>query len=425
MSTQPAKHETVVKDVEICQKRPVVPDGGWGWVVCFAAACTCFIVSGLASSSGIFLIGLRKIFDDHISKLSTVGALVEGLSMMAAPVASILLNYFSHQTVLILAGLIGFTGAILGTFSVSIDMMIVTYGLISGVSLGMSFFTCQIIVGLYFDKKRALAIGITNCGGGMGTMLFSLIVQSLLEFYGLRSTLLLIAGILLNITVLGALCRPLPYTHAGDGNTECKGEFIQVRSSHLRKFNICYGYGLDMRRKSNMCSGYLKLVGQENGSPPPPADKSGINDETIVKKQKIDGGSILKRCSAIIGVELFKNINFVLLTISYTFWASVRAVRRDDHVVCLEFRVGVALVNANFYAHQLQDDIKDLQPPDRRILLSVVKVPREEPKKNSATASAKMHEAYKLFRHVSRVPKQTLVTSINLRVLWKYFTRMV
>ncbi|XP_052830946.1 monocarboxylate transporter 9 [Octopus bimaculoides] len=322
MSTQPAKHETVVKDVEICQKRPVVPDGGWGWVVCFAAACTCFIVSGLASSSGIFLIGLRKIFDDHISKLSTVGALVEGLSMMAAPVASILLNYFSHQTVLILAGLIGFTGAILGTFSVSIDMMIVTYGLISGVSLGMSFFTCQIIVGLYFDKKRALAIGITNCGGGMGTMLFSLIVQSLLEFYGLRSTLLLIAGILLNITVLGALCRPLPYTHAGDGNTECKGEFIQVRSSHLRKFNICYGYGLDMRRKSNMCSGYLKLVGQENGSPPPPADKSGINDETIVKKQKIDGGSILKRCSAIIGVELFKNINFVLLTISYTFWVS-------------------------------------------------------------------------------------------------------
>ncbi|CAI9737218.1 Hypothetical predicted protein [Octopus vulgaris] len=116
------KRAKVVKDVKCYQKRPVVPDGGWGWVVCFAAACTNFTVTGLATSSGIFLIGLRGTFDDPVWKLALVGALLDGLSMLA------------------------------------------------GVSLGMSFFTCQIITGLYFDKKRALAIGINNCGGGMGTM---------------------------------------------------------------------------------------------------------------------------------------------------------------------------------------------------------------------------------------------------------------
>ncbi|XP_036366549.1 monocarboxylate transporter 12-like isoform X1 [Octopus sinensis] len=345
MSFQPTRHETAVKDVEICQKRPVVPDGGWGWVVCFAAACTCFVVSGLASSAGIFLIGLRRSFDDHVSKLSTVGALIEGLSMMAAPVASILLNYFSHRTVLIIAGLIGCTGAVLGTFSVSINMMIVTYGLISGVSLGMSFFTCQIIAGLYFDKKRALAIGITNCGGGMGTMLFSLIVQLLLDFYGLRSTLLIIAGILLNITVLGALCRPLPYTSAGAGNTEYKDGTDHPTAMELPSLAPEYINGENIKQREMINEAFDLSDEKQNTGSPLPAEKSDIKDETIVEKQKIDGGSILKRCSAVIGVEIFKDINFVLLTISYTFWVSTAAMYAFIPPMCV-WSFGMSKQNA-------------------------------------------------------------------------------
>lgn len=83
MSAQPTKPEADVKDLEIYRKRQAAPDGGWGWVVCFAAASLSFIVNGLTSSSGIFLIGLTRIFDDPISKLSLIGALLSGLSMLA------------------------------------------------------------------------------------------------------------------------------------------------------------------------------------------------------------------------------------------------------------------------------------------------------------------------------------------------------
>ncbi|CAI9737223.1 monocarboxylate transporter 9-like [Octopus vulgaris] len=90
---------------------------------------------------------------------------------------------------MILSGFIGCTGAILGAFSASSDMMIITYGLISGLSTGIAFFACHIITGLYFDKKRALAIGIINCGGGVGLMLMSLFLEHFIEFYGLRGVL--------------------------------------------------------------------------------------------------------------------------------------------------------------------------------------------------------------------------------------------
>ncbi|XP_029656698.2 monocarboxylate transporter 9-like [Octopus sinensis] len=321
MPAQPTKSETDVKDVERCRRQPVVPDGGWGWVVCFAAACTCFTVNGLTSSTGIFLIGLRRIFDDPISKLSLIGALISGLSMLAAPVASVLLYFFSHRTVMILSGFIGCTGAILGAFSASSDMMIITYGLISGLSTGIAFFACHIITGLYFDKKRALAIGIINCGGGVGLMLMSLFLEHFIELYGLRGTLLLISGLLLNFIVYGSLCRPLPSTYTDAKKTAYIDATNPSSAMELRSALPEPEYGENAKRKVKLNQvSDISNENQNTGSLPVAAADNFINDVSIVKTQKVDRNSILKLCSTIIGVEHFRNINFVLLTMSYTFW---------------------------------------------------------------------------------------------------------
>ncbi|XP_036366546.1 monocarboxylate transporter 9-like isoform X2 [Octopus sinensis] len=308
MVSQSTKSETSVKDVERYQKQATARDGGWGWVVCFAAASICFIVVCLSNSVGILLIGLRRVFDDPVSKLSLIGALLVGLSMLAAPVASILLNYFNHRTVLIFAGLLGFTGAVLGAFSTNIDMLIVTYGFMSGVSLGISYFTCQIITGLYFDKKRATAIGITNCGGGLGTMTAGIFVDYLLDFYGLRGTLLIISGLLLNVIVFGALCRPLKNPFK-DG---AKAEYTHGTSPHSARNAV-------EKKLPKETNG--EIIDNENTKSLLAAEENGMKNESIPEKQKIDGSLILKRCFEIIGVELFKNANFMLLVTCYVLFA--------------------------------------------------------------------------------------------------------
>ncbi|XP_014787010.1 monocarboxylate transporter 9 [Octopus bimaculoides] len=296
MSTQPLKSETDVEDVEICQKRPVVPDGGWGWIVCFAAACTCFTVNGLTSSTGIFLIGLRRIFDDPVSKLSLIGALITGLSMLAAPVARVLLNYFSHRTAMILSGFIGCIGAILGAFSTSSDMMIITYGFISGLSTGISFFACHIITGLYFDKKRALAIGIINCGGGVGLMVMSLFLEHFIEFYGLRGSLLLISGLLLNFVVYGSLCRPLPSTYTDAKETAYVDSTNPSLAMELTSAipESEYGENAKTKVKLNGVSGISNENQNTESLPVAAADNNFINDVSIVKNQKGDRNSIME-----------------------------------------------------------------------------------------------------------------------------------
>ena len=45
--------------------------------------------------------------------------------------------------------------------------------MLSGISFGLMYLPSIVIVGYYFDKKRAFATGIAVCGSGIGTFLFA------------------------------------------------------------------------------------------------------------------------------------------------------------------------------------------------------------------------------------------------------------
>ena len=43
-----------------------------------------------------------------------------------------------------------------------------TYGVIGGFGLGLIYLPAVVAVGYYFEKRRALATGISVCGSGVG-----------------------------------------------------------------------------------------------------------------------------------------------------------------------------------------------------------------------------------------------------------------
>lgn len=66
-----------------------------------------------------------------------------------------------------------------------------------------------VMVGFYFDRKRALATGIAVCGSGIGTFVFAPLGSMLLESYSWKGANIILAGIILNGIVCGAVFRPL------------------------------------------------------------------------------------------------------------------------------------------------------------------------------------------------------------------------
>lgn len=61
----------------------------------------------------------------------------------------------------------------------------------------------------YFEKKRAFATGIAVCGSGMGTFALAPLTEYLVESYGWKGAMMIIAGLVLNCAVFGGLFRPL------------------------------------------------------------------------------------------------------------------------------------------------------------------------------------------------------------------------
>lgn len=80
--------------------------------------------------------------------------------------------------------------------------------LIVGFGFGLIYLPAIVCVTCYFEKRRAFATGIAVCGSGLGTFIFAPLTEFLVDTYGWKGAMLLIAGIVLNCAVFGALFRP-------------------------------------------------------------------------------------------------------------------------------------------------------------------------------------------------------------------------
>ena len=79
---------------------------------------------------------------------------------------------------------------------------------VSGVGAGLCYGPSIVITGTYFQKRRALANGITFSASSMGGFCFPPLMKYCLGYYGLQGTLLIFGGLLFHITAAAILFRP-------------------------------------------------------------------------------------------------------------------------------------------------------------------------------------------------------------------------
>ncbi|XP_026318770.1 monocarboxylate transporter 4 isoform X2 [Hyposmocoma kahamanoa] len=191
---------------------PPPPDGGYGWVVVFASFMCNLVVDGIAYTFGIFLPELVTFFGVGKGTVAFVGSLLSGVYLAAGPVVSALCNKYGCRAVCVAGSLVAAVAFVISTFSKSVTVMMLTYGLLGGIGFGMIYLPSVVAVGYYFETRRSLATGIAVCGSGVGTFSFAPLASLLLQEFGSwQNANLLLAGLILNCAVFGALMRPLVY----------------------------------------------------------------------------------------------------------------------------------------------------------------------------------------------------------------------
>lgn len=96
-----------------------------------------------------------------------------------------------------------------------------------GIGFGLMYLPSIIIVGFYFDSRRALATGLAVCGSGVGMFVFAPLADWLLARYGWRGANWVIAAIILHGVAFGALFRPLKGKSRGAKRLNARETMLQ------------------------------------------------------------------------------------------------------------------------------------------------------------------------------------------------------
>lgn len=194
-------HEPVKKP------KPKIPDGGWGWVVVFASLMVSLIMDGVSFSFGLIYTELLAYFGESKSKTAWIGSLFIAVPLMSGPIMSNLVDRYGCRKMTIIGGTVATIGFVISSYCTSVEQLYLSFGILSGLGLGVGYVTVVVSIAFWFDKKRTFATGIGASGTGIGTFLYAPLTQYLLDNFGWRGTTLILAGTLFNIVVMGALMR--------------------------------------------------------------------------------------------------------------------------------------------------------------------------------------------------------------------------
>ena len=125
--------------------------------------------------------------------------------LLAGPIMSNLVDKYGCQKMTMIGGVLGCAGFVLSSMSNSVEIMFFTFGIISGLGLGVIYVTAVVSIAFWFESKRTFATGIGASGTGLGTFLYAPFTHWLIETYGWRGATLILGGTLLNFCVFGAL----------------------------------------------------------------------------------------------------------------------------------------------------------------------------------------------------------------------------
>ena len=189
--------------------KTIIPDGGWGWIVCLACLFANFACGGPALAYGIILPELKKYFKEGVFIISLIGSVLSTIGFAVAPIAAILMNKLSLRTVYILGSVWFSLSVLASSFSTSPYVLLITYGIIAGIGSGLQQLPATIGCNYYFEKKRALANGIAKTGISLSIFVYPPMTDLVLEKFDWKAVMYLYASIISLGIFLGAMIKPL------------------------------------------------------------------------------------------------------------------------------------------------------------------------------------------------------------------------
>ncbi|MBU2644669.1 MFS transporter [bacterium] len=203
-------------------------DSWRGWLAVGCAFASMFICFGIAYSFGAFFNSMSSEFGASSSATSAVFSITTFIFFSGGMISGGATDRFGPKPVLIFGGLVMGLGLYLTSLAESIWIGYVTYGLGVGIGVSCGYVPMLAVVGAWFEKRRAAAIGIAVTGIGFGTLLMAPLAANLISRYGWRQTYLIFGILSVVVLVLCGLITPRPPVAPGLELKKSLGELVSM-----------------------------------------------------------------------------------------------------------------------------------------------------------------------------------------------------
>ncbi len=207
---------------------------GWIIVAAFFVVMACFI--GIRTSFGVFLESIETEF----ALTRTMTSAINSTSWLLLSVSSVLggwaLDRYGPKLVLFLMGALTGLSVILTSQTNTLWQLFIAYGLLASLGSGAAYVITMSSISRWFNKKRAMAIGIAGSGAGLGTAAMAPLAAYLIHNYSWR-TAYMVLGImtLVLVTPLAFLMKrdPRVIGKLPDGEVLSTTPTVDTLSDHI------------------------------------------------------------------------------------------------------------------------------------------------------------------------------------------------
>jgi len=166
----------------------------YGWIV---VACCCLLgtSAGITVTYGIYFKELSVEFGWSRALTSSVISLTNGVYCCAAALVGATADKYGPRWIIWICGLLLGSGLYLCSLVQAPWQLFLFYGVIVAIGTGACYSLPTAVVQKWFVKERGLALGISACGIGLGTLVLGVLVGYLVSAYGWRTSFV-VQGIL-------------------------------------------------------------------------------------------------------------------------------------------------------------------------------------------------------------------------------------
>ena len=162
---------------------------------------TVLLCLGTVYSWSIFRKPLEKLFNIGATESLLPFSVLLVVFAIVMPITGFYIDRVGSRVVTAVGGVVMGVGYLLSGLDANISMLTLTYGVIAGIGVGITYGVPLAIAAKWFPDKKGIAVGLTVIGFGLSPLVTAPLARTLIASYGLRQTFVIL-GLAFTLIIL-------------------------------------------------------------------------------------------------------------------------------------------------------------------------------------------------------------------------------